>query len=88
MSAEATIDFLERQTWLEPVENGLQKGVAGAFAKGGAGGRQLQNALHGTWLGHPLHAILIDIPVGAWTATLVLDILEASGRREADRAPM
>ena len=82
MSAEESVDFLERQTWLEPLESGLQKGVAEVFARSGTSGRQLQNFLHGTWLGHPLHAILTDIPVGAWTATLVLDIMEASGRRD------
>ena len=81
MSAEQSLDFLERQTWLEPVESGLQKGVAKVFA-GGRSGRQVQNFLHGTWLGHPLHPVLTDIPLGAWTATLVLDILEASGRRD------
>src|SRR5256885_15089716 len=82
MSADPAADLIERQTWLEPVESGLQKGIARAFAKGGRGGRQVQNFLHGTWLGHPLHAILTDVPVGAWTATLVLDLLEASGRRD------
>ena len=81
MSAEEGVDFLERQAWLEPVESGLQKGVANVFASGRSG-RKVQNFLHGTWLGHPLHPVLTDIPLGAWTATLVLDILEASGRRD------
>jgi nitrite reductase/ring-hydroxylating ferredoxin subunit/uncharacterized membrane protein len=25
------------------------------------------------WLGHPLHPVLTDIPVGAWTAAMILD---------------
>ena len=33
----------------------------------------LKTALNGTWLGHPLHPVLTDIPVGAWTAALVMD---------------
>jgi nitrite reductase/ring-hydroxylating ferredoxin subunit/uncharacterized membrane protein len=82
MAAEESVDFLERQSWLEPVESGLQKGVARAFAGAGSTGREIQNVLHGTWLGHPLHAILTDIPLGSWTATLVLDLLEAAGRRD------
>ncbi len=41
------------------------------------------NFLHGTWLGHPLHPVLSDVPLGAWTAALALDGIEAaSGRRE------
>ena len=37
------------------------------------------DALHGTWLGHPLHPALTDVPVGAWTAALVLDAAELAG---------
>lgn len=33
----------------------------------------LKTALNGSWLGHPLHPVLTDIPVGAWTAVMVLD---------------
>src|SRR2546421_7360711 len=33
------------------------------------GGRPwLHDALDGTWLGVPLHPVLTDVPVGAWTA--------------------
>lgn len=39
----------------------------------------LRAFLKGTWLGHPLHSILTDIPVGAWTAGLLLDGLELGG---------
>jgi nitrite reductase/ring-hydroxylating ferredoxin subunit/uncharacterized membrane protein len=38
------------------------------------------------WLGHPLHPALTDVPLGAWTATLVLDLMEASGQRGLSRA--
>lgn len=37
---------------------------------------RLRSLVHGTWLGHPLHAALTDWPVGAWTATLCLDLLD------------
>jgi nitrite reductase/ring-hydroxylating ferredoxin subunit/uncharacterized membrane protein len=33
----------------------------------------------GTWLGHPLHPVLTDVPIGAWSSALVLDLL--GGRR-------
>jgi nitrite reductase/ring-hydroxylating ferredoxin subunit/uncharacterized membrane protein len=60
----------------------MQKAIGGAFQSAGRTGRQVQNALHGTWLGHPLHPALTDVPLGAWTATAVLDMMEAAGREE------
>jgi uncharacterized membrane protein len=37
--------------------------------------------LTGEWLGHPLHPMLTDLPIGFWTSAWVLDIL--GGRRAA-----
>jgi nitrite reductase/ring-hydroxylating ferredoxin subunit/uncharacterized membrane protein len=34
--------------------------------------RPLKNFANGTWLGHPLHPLLTDVPVGAWAAALLL----------------
>jgi len=31
--------------------------------------------LYGTWLGHSLHAAVIAVPVGAWSASMVFDLL-------------
>ncbi len=42
----------------------------------GERGRRMQSLLHGTWLGHPIHPALTDIPLGAWTTALVLDGLD------------
>ena len=35
----------------------------------------LRSLLHGTWLGHPLHPLLTDVPVGGLTIAIVLDLL-------------
>ena len=37
--------------------------------------RPVKDFLNGTWLGHPVHAAITDVPIGALTVTLVLDIL-------------
>src|SRR3954470_13240893 len=29
--------------------------------------------LHGTWLGHPLHPVLVQVPVGTWLSAGLLD---------------
>lgn len=65
------------------IEENLQKLVHKAFDSAGPRGQRLKNFLNGTWLGHPLHAVLTDVPVGAWTAALIFDGLEMmSGRDE------
>jgi nitrite reductase/ring-hydroxylating ferredoxin subunit/uncharacterized membrane protein len=77
MANEALLDAIANQPGLEEVANVVQKAVRGALP------REFKNALHGTWLGHPLHPALVAVPLGAWTAALVLDALESlSGRRE------
>ena len=79
--AESAVQVIERQEWLVPLEEGLQRAVSAAFQAGGAAGRAVKNFLHGTWLGHPLHPVLTDVPIGAWTTALVFDALDARGRR-------
>lgn len=66
---------LGRLAALDPVADGLEGAVHGLFQAGGAAGKVVKNALHGTWLGHPLHPVLVSIPVGAWTVATVLDAL-------------
>jgi len=40
--------------------------------------RRLKVFLNGTWVGHPLHPMLTDIPIGAWTLTIILDLIGLS----------
>jgi nitrite reductase/ring-hydroxylating ferredoxin subunit/uncharacterized membrane protein len=51
----------------------LSKAVRGAYEAAGPVGQQAKNALHGVWLGHPLHPVFTDVPIGAWTTALALD---------------
>jgi nitrite reductase/ring-hydroxylating ferredoxin subunit/uncharacterized membrane protein len=44
--------------------------------------RPLKDFLNGTWLGHPVHAAITDVPIGALTATVILDL--ANQRAAAD----
>jgi nitrite reductase/ring-hydroxylating ferredoxin subunit/uncharacterized membrane protein len=83
MASQALINAIEKQDLLEQASREIQPAIKEAFKAGGEGGRQLKNFLHGTWLGHPLHPVLTDVPLGAWTAALALDAMEAiSGRKE------
>ena len=37
--------------------------------------RRVKIFLNGTWAGHALHPALTDIPIGAWTLAIVLDLI-------------
>ncbi len=46
----------------------------------------VKDLLSGTWLGHPLHPLLTDIPIGSFTSATVLDLIGGPGaERAADR---
>jgi nitrite reductase/ring-hydroxylating ferredoxin subunit/uncharacterized membrane protein len=81
--AETLAQVIDNQDALDNASDVLQPAVTDLFRSGGEAGQAVKNFLHGTWLGHPLHPVLTDIPVGAWTTALALDAIEAvSGREE------
>lgn len=83
MVTEALIKRVEQQEALDQLSDKIQPLVRNAFESAGPVGREVKNILHGTWLGHPLHPALVNVPIGAWTAALALDAMESiSGRRE------
>jgi nitrite reductase/ring-hydroxylating ferredoxin subunit len=50
---------------IDPARRVVQKGLPPV----------LKDFLHGTWLGHPLHPVLIHIPVGSWVSAGILDLV-------------
>ena len=82
-TTEALMKVVDQQEALDRLSDQIQPLVRDAFNAAGPAGREVKNILHGTWLGHPLHPALTDVPLGAWTAALALDAMESiSGRRE------
>jgi uncharacterized membrane protein len=43
------------------------------------------NALRGTWLGHALHPLLTDFPLGAWASASFLDLFGGTDSRPASQ---
>ncbi|MFF4898076.1 Rieske 2Fe-2S domain-containing protein [Streptomyces sp. NPDC001068] len=41
---------------------------------------RLRDVLHGRQLGHPLHPVLVQVPMGAWLSSAVLDLVPGAGR--------
>jgi nitrite reductase/ring-hydroxylating ferredoxin subunit/uncharacterized membrane protein len=76
MATNVPVEVIKKQDWLEPIADRLQPAIAGALGADGSIGPKVADLLHGTWLGHPLHVVLTDVPLGSWTAAAVLDVLE------------
>jgi nitrite reductase/ring-hydroxylating ferredoxin subunit len=58
---------------IDRVADPLSKAVRGAYEAAGGAGHRLKDAAHGVWLGHPVHPVFTDLPLGAWTTALALD---------------
>src|SRR5213594_3398248 len=74
--AAAAVGKLEQ---LDRVAKPAAQAVANALPQG-----PVKDALSGTWLGHPLHPLLTDIPIGSWTSATILDLV--GGRRSQPAA--
>lgn len=75
---------LDRIGFLDPLADALQKRFGRALADGGPPAARAKDLLNGRWLGHPLHPLLTDVPIGAWTASTLLDL---AGGSQAALAP-
>jgi nitrite reductase/ring-hydroxylating ferredoxin subunit/uncharacterized membrane protein len=75
---DAAVESIERATPLDPAVQATKKAVDAALSDA-----DVRDALHGVWLGHPLHPALILVPLGSWVSASVLDFLP--GRRDASR---
>lgn len=77
------MNVIEDQTWLETPSEQVAKAVNKVLTKPSGGPTRLDDFLNGVWLGHPLHPALTDLPIGAWTLSMVLDALDTfAGRSE------
>lgn len=73
------LDRLEQLSFLDPLTRPLAKAVT-AIVRPAA----LEDALHGTWLGHPLHSVLVQVPIGSFVSASLLDVT-GTDERAADR---
>ena len=80
MWTESLIAGIERARSLDAVGRKLGLAVANVVRPGRA-----KDLLAGTWLGHPVHPMLTDLPIGAWTSASILDLVGGGqARRAAD----
>jgi nitrite reductase/ring-hydroxylating ferredoxin subunit/uncharacterized membrane protein len=66
----------------QPVDEKLQKSLDKfLYCDGRPSAQKVRNFLNGTWLGEPLHVVLTDVPVGAWTVAMAFDALDLVCKR-------
>ena len=57
------------------ISDALQNGVKVVIGTNRKPPRRFKSLLHGTWLGHPLHPAITDVPIGAWLLAVIFDIV-------------
>lgn len=67
---EDLVDRTGQAEGLDKVAEPLSKAVSAVVRPGTV----VKDALSGTWMGHPLHPLLTDVTIGAWTSAFVLDV--------------
>lgn len=72
-NSEALLDRLE---FLDGPADALQRWLGRGLKAGGPSAQTGKDILNGVWLGHPLHPALTDIPIGAWTCSTTLDLVD------------
>ncbi len=83
-AAQRTLsEVIESQSWLDQIAQPIQQPLFALLERFGG----LRSVLNGTWLGHPVHAAVTDLPVGAFATGFIFDLLDALGvRRDLRRA--
>ncbi len=76
---EVVVDAIGRAESLDGPASKMASTVGRVRSPGVAG------VLSGTWLGHPLHPVLTDLPIGCWTSAWLLDLVGGRSSRPAAR---
>lgn len=71
---------LEQAKVLDPVTRTVSGAVNTVLPPG-----PVKDALHGRWLGHALHPLLVAVPIGMWSGASLLDLTGGAGSRSAAR---
>lgn len=57
------------------ISDGLQTVIKALIGSNRKPPRRFKSLLHGTWLHHPLHPAITDVPIGAWLLAALFDIV-------------
>lgn len=63
------------QSVTDRLSDAFQQGIKVVIGSNRKPPRRFKTLLHGTWLGHPLHPAITDVPIGAWLLAGFFDVL-------------
>lgn len=75
---EDLTERIERTKWLSAIASTTAKLVPKVLKPG-----RVKDFLTGTWMAHPLHPMLTDVAIGAWTSGVFLDLIGAEDGADA-----
>jgi nitrite reductase/ring-hydroxylating ferredoxin subunit len=82
--ATATLETIAREVGvfeaIDPVARPVQDAVKARLGNG-----VVRDALTGRWLGHAVHPVLTDLPIGFWTSAFTLDLIGGKRSRKASQ---
>lgn len=71
-------EWIEDKAVIDKAVEPAQSLIGKLLPRGG-----VKDLLHGVWLGHPLHPLLTDLPIGFWTSGFVLDLVGGARTEQA-----
>ena len=86
-SVDAAIGLIEAAESLDAPSYALGKAISRTGQITGKPGKGLADALHGRAYGHPVHPLVVALPIGTWSLALGLDLLSATGLIRDPAAP-
>lgn len=69
MKPRRILEAAESLRALDPATTAVARGLRKVVGHGAA-----DRVLRGAWLGHPVHPLLVTLPIGAWSSAAVLDL--------------
>ena len=75
MTIKQALDSLEKASFLDGTSDAIHSVLAPALTDSAVG-----SALHGNWIGHPIHPALVTVTIGSWTSAVMLDLVKHQSR--------
>jgi nitrite reductase/ring-hydroxylating ferredoxin subunit/uncharacterized membrane protein len=66
--------LIAKMPWLDTISTSVQKIGHDVFGEPGQPAYRIKDFLAGVWFGHPIHPALVTVPIGSWSASLILDL--------------
>src|SRR5258708_216185 len=67
-------ELIANMPWLDKISSPVQSWISKLYGHPRQVSYRVKDILNGVWLGHPLHPVLVTVPLGAWTSTFLLDL--------------